>query len=112
MSKKKNDYKVLSNKRCVRCRTKLKQNLVDAYPDADHCYKCYQRYVKKVPSFQKVGSVTQKAYQTRKLEILDEIKHLENLLNDPKVMASGDYSKAELTADIQDAKDRLNKLKP
>ena len=52
--KKKKDYTVLSDKRCVVCGCRLKQNLVDQYPDATHCYKHYQRDVKKVPSFKNV----------------------------------------------------------
>jgi len=35
----KKDYKVLSNKRCVKCSERLKQNLVDRHPDAELCFK-------------------------------------------------------------------------
>lgn len=49
--KKPHDYKVLSNKRCRRCNTKLKKNLVEKIPSADLCYKCFQIEVKKNPTY-------------------------------------------------------------
>lgn len=49
----KHDFRVLSDRRCSTpsCRKQLKQNLVDKSPDADKCWKCYQRLVKKNPSY-------------------------------------------------------------
>ena len=37
----------------------------------------------------------------------DEIAHLKSILNDPKMMATGDYSKMELSAEIYDAENKL-----
>lgn len=51
---KKQDYKVLSKKRCKVCNTKLKQNLVNRQPNADLCYKHYQRDIRKNPRFARV----------------------------------------------------------
>jgi hypothetical protein len=50
---KKKDYRQLSNKRCVSddCKNYLKQNLVDKNPNADKCFRCYQRLVKHNPHY-------------------------------------------------------------
>ena len=36
----KKDYRELSNKLCVKCSRRLKQNLVDKNPEAELCYRC------------------------------------------------------------------------
>lgn len=47
----KNVFTVLSNKRCIVCNTRLKQNLVDVKPKADMCYKHYQMIVRGNKNF-------------------------------------------------------------
>jgi len=51
MKNKKHDYKILSNKHCKTCGKPLKQNLVDKNPDADQCYPCYMKNVRRNPSY-------------------------------------------------------------
>lgn len=40
MKRHKKDFRELSNKKCVECQRRLKQNLIDKNPDADICYNC------------------------------------------------------------------------
>ena len=49
----KKDYRVLCDKRCSGdgCNSFLKQNLVDHNPNADKCFRCYQRLVKHNPHY-------------------------------------------------------------
>jgi hypothetical protein len=46
---KKLDFRILSNRRChfPDCPKRLKQNLVDRNPDAEHCYKHHQELKRK-----------------------------------------------------------------
>jgi len=50
MSKKQN-FKVLSNKKCVVCKRRLKKNLVDKNPNAKMCYKHYQMIICENPLY-------------------------------------------------------------
>lgn len=47
MKIRKKDFRELSNKKCVECNRRLKQNLIDKNPDADICYKCKKEKRKK-----------------------------------------------------------------
>lgn len=41
------NFRVLSTVKCVVCGTLLKQNLINAKPNADMCYKHYQMIIRK-----------------------------------------------------------------
>jgi len=43
----KHNFRVLSNVKCIICGTRLKQNLIDAKPNANMCYKHYQMIVRR-----------------------------------------------------------------
>lgn len=49
MQRKKVDFSVLSEKRCIVCGKPLKKNVTDRNPDADMCYKHYQIIIRKNP---------------------------------------------------------------
>lgn len=48
---KKVNFLVLSEKRCVVCNARLKENLIKAKPNADMCYKHYQMLIRKNPKY-------------------------------------------------------------
>jgi hypothetical protein len=66
MSKKKKDFRVLSDRTCIEsgCEHKLKQNLIDKNPDALRCYSCHMRVVRKNPRYG--GRVQVRLHRTRK----------------------------------------------
>ena len=49
--RKKNNFLVLSNKKCIVCGTRLKQNLIDVKPEANMCYRHYQMIVRKSATY-------------------------------------------------------------
>lgn len=42
MKSTKQDFRIMSSKKCITCGKLLKQNLIDKNPDADQCFKCYK----------------------------------------------------------------------
>ena len=36
-------FQFLSDKVCIKCGKRLKQNLVNKKPGASHCYKCWKK---------------------------------------------------------------------
>ena|GEM_PF-5886158 len=47
----KKSFTELSEKSCINCGQKLKQNLVDKNPRANRCYKCYMAHIRKNPRY-------------------------------------------------------------